>query len=433
MAQSDAHALLLDIGARLTSLEKSVDKAVDKVKTGSKKMTDAGTSLERFFERPNLGKALDKTFDATRFKVLDSGVARVGLFGSALENLGAGGLAAAAGIGAFALAMTKAQEAVNFADELDDTSAKLKIGVEDLQAYRHAFGQVGIEVQAGQQGLQALNAALGAVNQNLPRSARTAKIFDVLGISRDQLRNYQDAAQLLPKVAEGFQHLDTAAQAAVAKSLGIESLLPLLREGANGISRLTAEARELGIVMDASLVKQGADAADKLKTLDEIMRTKTNVAFAAYAETLIDIKKAFLGATTAGLAFLAAITGKTPAMEKIASLKLGIASQADTPTGRANRAHYQAELDQLLLQERLADPKFQSARPALHVRQAGRSSCRGRRRRRPRPRRQGPRLHAGRADRQERPVRLPEPPGRRSHAGASGHDGEPRGSADLAP
>jgi hypothetical protein len=139
---------------------------------------------------------------------------------------------------------------------------------------------------------------------------------------------FHDASDLLPVLADRIRGAGSAAeQAAIAKRLGIEPLLPLLRQGTDGMEALTQKARDLGIVMSAALVKQGADAADKLKELDTIMRAKTNIAFVEFADTLITIKKLFLDATTAGLNFLAALTNTLPATQKIADLQKQIANQ----------------------------------------------------------------------------------------------------------
>jgi hypothetical protein len=75
--------------------------------------------------------------------VLDSGVARVGLFGGAIEKLGVVGLTAAAGIGALAGSLAAAKAAMDFADDLQDTADRLHVTTDALQEYRYAVRLAG--------------------------------------------------------------------------------------------------------------------------------------------------------------------------------------------------------------------------------------------------------------------------------------------------
>src|SRR6185312_4536205 len=97
---TNAEALLLQANADISKLLKGLDKLDSRLKgtadNAEKQSKRASTSLERFFGKTDPAKALDKVFDSTRFKILDSGVAKVGLMGSALESQGPAGLAAAA-------------------------------------------------------------------------------------------------------------------------------------------------------------------------------------------------------------------------------------------------------------------------------------------------------------------------------------------------
>jgi hypothetical protein len=312
-----------EIETLVYSLDMDIRKMLKAQEKALKAANDNADGIHRKYKKATegIGSALDSIFDNTRLKVLDSGVARVGLFGASLEKLGAVGLGAAGAIGAFAVVMHQAQEAVNFADELDDLSARLGINVEKLQELHYAFGQTGIKAQEGDQALQGLNQTLGQLQAGLA-GGKVKKAWEALGFDQKGLMQFHDASDLLPILADRIRGAGSAAeQAAIAKRLGIEPLLPLLRQGTDGMEALTQKARDLGIVMSAALVKQGADAADKLKELDSIMRAKTNIAFVEFSDTLITIKKAFLDATVAGLNFLSVLTNTQPVARKIADLQ----------------------------------------------------------------------------------------------------------------
>jgi hypothetical protein len=138
---NDNQALLLQVSADLRKLERQFDSAAAKVdKTSTfmeRRARQMGIKLEEA-NRINPGKAIERVFDSSRLKVLDSGIARIGLFGSALEPLGPLGFAAAAGIGALGAALAGAVSAAKFADDINDTAKRLHVTTDALQEYRYA-------------------------------------------------------------------------------------------------------------------------------------------------------------------------------------------------------------------------------------------------------------------------------------------------------
>jgi len=239
--------------------------------------------------------------------------------GAALGALGPAGLAAAAGVGAFALAMEQTEKAVDYAANLEKTAKMVGVTTTFLQEFNFAAKQSEVDTGAADEALKNLNASLGAVQGNLPRAKQLAKVFgDALKLSPDQLRGYHDVSELLPVIADRIRNAGSAAeQAAIARKLGIEELLPMLRQGAGGFNKLAREADDLGVVLDASTIEKAAEAKRKLNELDDVMRAQKAQTFAEYADTLVTIKTAFNNATIAALDFLAALTNTKPKSEKL--------------------------------------------------------------------------------------------------------------------
>jgi hypothetical protein len=83
MARTEIETLVYELDMDVRKMLKAQEKAL-------KAANDNADGIHRKYKKASegIGAALDSIFDSTRLKVMDSGVARVGLFGSALEKLG---------------------------------------------------------------------------------------------------------------------------------------------------------------------------------------------------------------------------------------------------------------------------------------------------------------------------------------------------------
>lgn len=286
MARTDEQALLLQVSADIKGLEKAFDRALTKVKTNSKQMEQSASNLEKFFGKPSLAKALDKTFDATRFKILDSGAARVGLFGSALQSLGVAGLGAAAGIGALTAGMAGAREAARYADDIADTANRLHVTTDALQEYRYAIRLAGGEEKGADDALEAFSVTLGKAQEGL---GKAKKGFLALGFTEDQIKSFRTAEEGLQAVTEKIAGLGSDVQKdAVIDQLGLNGLKPLIDGGVESMRRLRDEAHSVGIVMDAELIARGAEMNDKFETLSKVIDVQLK-------SSLVDLGPVLLG------------------------------------------------------------------------------------------------------------------------------------------
>lgn len=232
------------------------------------------------------GKAIGNVFNDSRLAVMDAGASRLRVFGSALEPLGIGGLAAAAGIAALAVAAGQAQQAMAFADEIDDASQKLNVGTTMLQEYRFAMTEVGGEAKDADEAIAAFNKTLGAAQSGL--SPKAMKGFSALGIDKATLDSWDSFEDAIPRISAEISELGKESErAAVAEKLGLGPMLPLLREGTAEMERLRQKAQDMGIVMEEDLVKKGADANQQFQTLSEVIKVQMTSAFVSLSDEVV--------------------------------------------------------------------------------------------------------------------------------------------------
>lgn len=280
----------------------------------------------------DVGKFFDQTFDRTRLAAFELGAARVPIFGQALEALGPAGFAAAAGIGAVALATTQALGAMRFADEIDDAAAKLNIGTEALQEYRFALTEVGGEAKDADSAIEGFQKKLGEGIAG----GRSVKWFERLGFSAADLKAFDSTEDALDDVLDRISALGSEAErAAVAEKLGLGPMIALAREGGDRLDELRQRARDLGIVMDAELISRAAAANQEFESLARVVDIQLKSAFVDLAPALV---------TAIGLIAELA-TELARAMDQWRAL------DAKTATGlRAERATLTAERDAIAAQ-----------------------------------------------------------------------------------
>lgn len=288
----DNQALLLQVSADLSRLEKAWKKANGVVDDESGKMAKrakkAAGEMESAVGEVDIGKAAQKVFDSSRLKVLDEGAAKVSVFGSALEDLGPAGIAGAAGIAAVFSAMAGAREAAKFADDIGDTAARLHVTTDALQEFRYAIRAAGGEEEGADEALEAFSVTLGKAQAGL---AKSIKPFKELGFSRDQINGFKDAGDALDAITSKIAGLSSVQQDAVIDQLGLNGLKPLLEEGVDKMRELREEAHAVGIVMDAELVQRGGDLNDQFETISKVIDVQLKSSLVDLGPILLDLLK----------------------------------------------------------------------------------------------------------------------------------------------
>ena len=264
-------------GAALTrvemmELEHSVRAIGDSLASGQNPLRafamEGGRVAQVVGENPGGAATAMKAFGAMIFSPI-----------GALVGLGAAALGAGAFIGKL---KENIKEAGGQAEDLERTAAKVGVSVEKLQALRYAAQQLDVEPKSVDSTLTSLNRALGVAQNGGRGSQLVQEGFKMAGIDPATLGQYHDAAEILPRVADGFRNAGDAAQrAAIARYLRLEpDSIPLLLQGGEALDRLQQSAKDLGLVLDASVVKSLAESNVQLREANQIIGAETTNALA---------------------------------------------------------------------------------------------------------------------------------------------------------
>ncbi|MCW5727253.1 hypothetical protein [Parvibaculum sp.] len=218
---------------------------------------------------------------------------RAGVLGTALSALGPIGIGVAAGLGAMALGISRAfriaREGMEFGDELDTASKRLRIGTEALQEYRNALKIFGDADADFDRGAKVLLERVGEANRG---TGEGVILFRRLGIEiRDAKAELKGVDALLPEIADKMQALGSEAERTdvAGKLFGRgagTSFINLLQEGSDGLARMRGEMRDAGLVMDAELVRRYAEASDQSEILTAAIGVNLKSAFADFPNGL---------------------------------------------------------------------------------------------------------------------------------------------------
>lgn len=350
MARTDLEQLVWQMSADIRTLEKQNAKALANVRGTADKIEGRYKSLAKV----DVGKFLDQTFDRSRLAAFDAGSARIPIFGQALQALGPAGLAAAAGVGATALAVTQAIGAMRFADELDDMGQKLNVTTDYLQEMRFALTEVGGEAKDADSAIEGFQKKLGEGMAG----GKAKKWFERLGFGGDDLKAFASTEDGLNQVLDRISKLGTEAErAAVAEKLGLGPMVALAREGAGRLDELRQKARDLGVVMSAELVKKGADANQEFETMAKVIDVNLKSA-------IVDLGPAIVTVMGWVAALAKGINGLADSWRRFEDKSSdGLDSQARNALGQQNRLVRQAGgYSRLSPSERTAYNRFEDIR-----------------------------------------------------------------------
>lgn len=180
------------------------------------------------------------------------------------------GTVAAAITTAFAGASLKG--AIDLADQVDDLSEKSGIAVEALSGLRYAGEVVGT-------GFDVLNTGTRKLTQTMSEAAAGGKAqqaaFRTLGVQYRELdgslrgvdKVILDLSDKFVRFREGPEKAALAAQF-FGDKMGRE-MIPLLNQGAAGITRLADEGARMGAVFGGDLARRSAEFNDNLKKVSE--------------------------------------------------------------------------------------------------------------------------------------------------------------------
>jgi hypothetical protein len=203
-------------------------------------------------------------------------------------------LAAALGAASFARAT---KEALLFADSTIKMATRVGISTDALQELRHAASLSGLKFIEIDAALSRFNKRIGVFQATGSGSAKRA--FETLGISNDVLTGkIGTTEEAFDIILEKLKELPNDAQRAGAAAglfgdLAGPRMMLLLNQGSQGIAKMRQEARDLGLVIDQSMLQKSEEANDALDRVGRTLKTSLRVALVQLAPHIAEIGNAF--------------------------------------------------------------------------------------------------------------------------------------------
>lgn len=308
MADEQVERLFVSLEARLKNYETNLNRAIKKMDSTAKAIEDRTDRMGRTMEA-SANRAAAR-FNAAMGKAGKFGrsigggiggdlVGRGGRVGSALSEIGAGGYAAAAGIGAAALGLTvfyqQGRQALSIADDIGDAAATLGLSAEALQEVRFAFNGL-VDAATVDSAISRLTKTIGEASLGNKEAAQT---FKTLGVSfKDGRGNILPTDQVLRGVADKIAGLSSPAQQAAlavklfGKEAGVK-LLPILRQGSAAFDDAATRARAMGAIIGNDTVAKAGDLQQQLDDLAVVIRAQLTEAFVEAGPQIVAVTKLF--------------------------------------------------------------------------------------------------------------------------------------------
>ncbi|WP_174005498.1 phage tail tape measure protein [Agrobacterium tumefaciens] len=212
-------------------------------------------------------------------------------FGAAFKSLGAG-LVAGVAAGGIAGLVAGFKDATKAVAELGDQAKIAGVSVEAFQEWRYVAEQARIPIDAITDGLKELS--LRADEFAVTGKGSAAEAFQRLGLTpqevQERLKNPSEFLLLL--IERTRQLKDTAAGVRIFDELfggqGGERMVALIEQGETGIRSQIKAANDLGIVIDAQLVKRAAELDAKFNTVVHTVGQNLKGAIVSAADSLVD-------------------------------------------------------------------------------------------------------------------------------------------------
>ena len=193
---------------------------------------------------------------------IDSFNSRVEKTQKRLESVSKAGRVAGLAFGALTAALgVGARKAADYGDKIDKMAIRTGLGREQLQELQHVANTTGVNFDS-------LTRATIRLGQNLldaeGKTGGTASIIERLGIQiRDSSGNVRDMDDLFGETIEALSRMDNEVErnTAALRLLGRQGqeLIPILDAGGAEVDRLRREARELGLVMGETAIRDLSD------------------------------------------------------------------------------------------------------------------------------------------------------------------------------
>lgn len=208
-------------------------------------------------------------------------------FASSLKTIGAGiaGFVSGAAIAGFTGLAIGIKKTVDSMDELSKSAQKVGLTTEELSKLAYAGDLADVSLETLTSSLGKLTKAQAAA---LDTSSKTAEVFDALGIAvKNADGSLRSSGDVLGDFAEAFKDLGGSPEAVAAGfqifGRSFQELIPLLKDGRQGIKDAGDELESFGGVISTQAGKAAEEFNDNLTRL----KTQFSAIFAQIAAQLL--------------------------------------------------------------------------------------------------------------------------------------------------
>ena len=211
-------------------------------------------------------------------------------------------LLAALGAGAV---INRLKATVASLDDIGKTADKIGLTTDALQELRVVAESAGVAQASLDSSMERFSKRLGEAALG---SGAAAKALREMGLRASRLQEMvldEALSRVADKIAAIPDPTERAARAAALFGREGVAMVNLLREGSEGMDRMRQEARELGVVIDESLVRSAEDAQTKLDLMSRVISANLASALINLAPLLVGAAQGVATLTTAVNEFLA--------------------------------------------------------------------------------------------------------------------------------
>lgn len=291
---AERKASLKEIGKAATALEKQrqeisalgkaalaagidIRKLADEEKRLGNSVAQLGSRQASLAETQNAHRRLGESISNLRAKFGAAGAAFVA--DSKRIAIGIGGIAAAAGVAAFAVGGL-VKSVVDDADNVADTADALGITTAALQTWQYAASTVGVDAEK-------LGASFAKYQKNIDEgSDKTVDVLKELGINHANLAKQPLGRQLLLISESLKKYKGSMSEAAIVQTLmgkGAYKLTTVMKTGVEGLNKLHLQGVAAGSVLTTEqlgVVDQAASAFDYLGATAKGLKNSLGIALA---------------------------------------------------------------------------------------------------------------------------------------------------------
>ncbi|MGY6663362.1 MAG: hypothetical protein ACXIVO_13690 [Glycocaulis sp.] len=224
---------------------------------------------------------------------------RVPVLGNALTAIGPAGIAAAAGIGAIALAMRSAmriaREALTAFDNIGKAADRLALSTDTFQALSQAAVEEGVSMEQVNSALTAyirLSTQAAQGRGELVTALRNGHpvLLREIQLAANNEERLEAVARALREARTEQEFYSIATAAFGRNGLAVAQMLARQEEGIRG---LTARAREMGVVVDEHVIRNAERMSNELATAERIMSLSLQQAMIDLAPVLVSSAQLF--------------------------------------------------------------------------------------------------------------------------------------------